>query len=248
MHPYRMQTLIMQRGKDQIANVTQRNSVYQTIDALQRAGLIAISETSRDSRRPERTVYGATKAGRQALRLWVRNGLSTVAREYPEFPAVIATLYGVDSTEDLGLLLAARAEALHDRLKGLETPYPTVPRLFLLESEHMAAVARAEIKWLRGVIADLRSGKLAFPSEAQIRQISVELGAPSSAATTKILKEIRASSQSSKGARGPGHPAIQTGRTARQARAKIASVRKKVRPSDRIPKASLRKVKRARAR
>jgi len=231
MHPYRMQALITQRGKDQIANVTQRNSVYQTIDALLRAGLIAIRETSRDLRRPERTIYDATEAGREALRLWVRNGLSTVAREYPEFPAVISTLYGVDSTEDLGLLLAARAEALQIRLNGLETPYQTVPRLFLLESEHMAAVARAEIKWLRGVIADLKSGKLAFPTEAEIRQISAGLGAPSSAAITKILKEVRASSQSSK-----------------EARAKTASVRKKVRKSDRTSKASPRKLKRARTR
>jgi hypothetical protein len=32
-----MQTLIKERGKDQIANVAQRNSVYQTIAALKRA-------------------------------------------------------------------------------------------------------------------------------------------------------------------------------------------------------------------
>src|ERR1700738_191048 len=70
MHPYRMQTLIKERGKDQIANVAQRNSVYQTIDALLRAGLIAISETSRQERRPKRTIYEATDEGRRALRSW----------------------------------------------------------------------------------------------------------------------------------------------------------------------------------
>src|ERR1700757_3362894 len=84
MHPYRMQVLIKQRGKDQIANVAQRNSVYQTIAALLRAGLIAVRETSRPDRHPERTVYEATAAGRDALRSWVRGGLSTVSREYPE--------------------------------------------------------------------------------------------------------------------------------------------------------------------
>src|SRR5215471_405199 len=77
MHPYRMQTLIRQRGKDQVANVAQRNSVYQTIDALERAGLIAAKETSREENRPERTLYGATDEGRRALRAWVRDGLST---------------------------------------------------------------------------------------------------------------------------------------------------------------------------
>src|SRR6185369_12765581 len=86
MHPYRMQTLIKQRGKDQVANVAQRNSVYQTIDALRRAGLIRVRETSREERRPERTIYEATDEGRRALAAWVRTGLSTVAREFPEFP------------------------------------------------------------------------------------------------------------------------------------------------------------------
>src|SRR5579862_1201460 len=63
MHPYRMQALIKERGKDQIANVAQRNSVYQTITGLRRAGLIAIRETSREERRPERTIYKVTEEG-----------------------------------------------------------------------------------------------------------------------------------------------------------------------------------------
>src|SRR5229473_5980721 len=76
MHPYRMQTLIKQRGKDEIANVAQRNSVYQTIAALRRAGLITIRETSRTERRPERTVYEVTEEGRRTLRSWMRIVLS----------------------------------------------------------------------------------------------------------------------------------------------------------------------------
>ena len=75
MHPYRMQALIKERGKDQIANVAQRNSVYQTIAALSRAGLITIRETSRDERWPERTVYEVTEEGRRTLRLWLRTVL-----------------------------------------------------------------------------------------------------------------------------------------------------------------------------
>ena len=60
MHPYRMHEVIKERGKDRIANVAQRNSVYQTIDRLLRAELIAVRETTRDERRPERTVYEIT--------------------------------------------------------------------------------------------------------------------------------------------------------------------------------------------
>src|ERR1041384_6613889 len=68
MHPYRMHEVIKARGKDRIANVAQRNSVYQTIDRLLRAELITVLETARDVRRPERTVYEITDAGMDALR------------------------------------------------------------------------------------------------------------------------------------------------------------------------------------
>ncbi len=210
MHPYRMQTLIKLRGKDQIANVAQRNSVYQTIDALQRAGLIAIRGTSREERRPERTTYEATEDGRRALRAWVRTGLSTPAREFPEFPAALSTLYGVEGADDLRTLLDSRIEALEARLAELEKPYPDVPRIFLLEAEHVAAVVRAEVKWLRGVVADLRSGRLTYPSEQEIRRISTTMGRPSDEAAGRLARELRGPSES----RGP---------SARRAKSRIVS-------------------------
>src|SRR5277367_4777355 len=139
MHPYRMQTLIKQRGKDLIANVVQRNSVYQAIDALQRAGLIAVRETARDDRRPERTVYEATAAGQQALQTWVRTGLAAPAREFPAFPAALASLACLGDLQELANLLEARIEAQTMRLAEFEQSVPNVPRIFLLESDFLAA-------------------------------------------------------------------------------------------------------------
>lgn len=190
MHPYRMQTLIEQRGKDKVANVAQRNSVYQTIDALERAGLIEVRETTRDENRPERTIYEATEAGRRALRAWVRAGLSTPAREFPEFPAALATLYGVDSPRELRELFEARIAALEPRLAEHETLFP-LPRVFLLEEEYMAAMARAEIAWLRSIVADVRAGRLKWPTAAEIRRIGAELGAPSEEAFSRHARRAR---------------------------------------------------------
>src|SRR5262245_17396862 len=145
MHPYRMQTLIKERGKDHVANVAQRNSVYQTIDALLRAGLIAVRETSREENRPERTIYEATDEGRRTLDAWVRSVLSTPAREFPDFPAALALLRPDMKPAELRGLLEARVAALETRLGGHEGPFPELPRWFLLEEEYMAAIVRAEI-------------------------------------------------------------------------------------------------------
>jgi DNA-binding PadR family transcriptional regulator len=190
MHPYRMQTLIQQRGKDQIANVAQRNSVYQTIVALLRAGLIAVRGTSRDERRPERTIYEATEAGRRALRTWIRQGLASVAREFPEFPAVLSLLDPTLRPMELGALLATRAEALEARLAEFGKAPAGLPRIFLLEEEYLAAIVRAELKWLRSVIADLRSGSLVFPSKAEMLRLAATMGGPSEKAINRIETEL----------------------------------------------------------
>ena len=86
LHPYGVQRLIKQWGKDQVVNVGQRAGLYRTIDRLLAAGLIAVRETGRDQQYPERTVYEVTDEGRAAARAWLIEMLRTPKREFPEFP------------------------------------------------------------------------------------------------------------------------------------------------------------------
>jgi DNA-binding PadR family transcriptional regulator len=176
MHPYRMQQMIKERGKDKIANVAARNSVYQTIDRLLRTSLIAVRETSRDERRPERTVYEITEAGWDALRSWTRGMLGAPAREFPEFPAALASLM-VLAPEDVLAELTQRAAALEAEIATQEAEVasvPDLPRLFTLDDEYLLAVRRAELRWIDGVVAALRSGELTW-SEEWIRAIAEKL-------------------------------------------------------------------------
>jgi DNA-binding PadR family transcriptional regulator len=200
MHPYRMQTLIKQRGKEHVANVAQRNSVYQTIVALHRAGLIAIHGVSREERRPERTAYEATDVGHQTLRAWIRHGLANVAREFPEFPAVLSLL---DPTlRPRSWARSWRVAPWHSRraLPSLERLRPGLPRIFLLEEEYMAAIVRAELKWLHSVIADFRSGSLGFPSKAEMLRLAATMGGPSEEAIRRIETELDENSANAAGA------------------------------------------------
>lgn len=167
MHPYRMHEVIKERGKDRVANVAQRNSVYQSIDRLQRAGLITVLTTTRDERRPERTVYAITPDGWFTLRDWTADMLASPSRDYPEFPAALASLM-VLSPEDVTAHLARRSADLRaalDEDRQAMTVVPDLPRLFLLDEEYSIAVREAELRWVDGVLEALRSGELTWSEE-----------------------------------------------------------------------------------
>ncbi|HEX2037717.1 MAG TPA: PadR family transcriptional regulator [Chloroflexota bacterium] len=165
MHAYRMQQLIKEREKDKVVNVAQRNSIYQTIDRLRRAGLIAVRETARDERRPERTVYEITPYGSETLEQWLREMLSTPAREFPEFPAALAFLPLLDPC-DVRQRLERRVTLLEEELAQLDAELAgaggSLPRIFLVEVEYARAVTAAELAWVRALVDDLRSGRLTW--------------------------------------------------------------------------------------
>ena len=162
MHPYRMQQVIRERGQDQLVNVAQRNSVYQALDRLVRDGLARPAGTARDGGRPERTVYEITDEGAAALRDRVATMLTMPAREFPEFPVALAFL-AILPPDEARALLAARIDAQEERLAAVRAQAPPgLPRLFLIEDEYRAALLRAELTWLRGVVDDLAAGRLAW--------------------------------------------------------------------------------------
>jgi DNA-binding PadR family transcriptional regulator len=168
MHPYRMQQLIKERGMEEVINVRQRASIYQTIERLLRDGLIAVRETSREAGRPDRTVYEATEKGSTVLREWLRTILAVPQQEFPEFPAGLSFIALLDA-EDVRRQLEKRAAALETELRRIETALNIVkdelPRLFMLEMEYKRAVTDAELGWVSRIIEDLRSGKLDWNEE-----------------------------------------------------------------------------------
>jgi DNA-binding PadR family transcriptional regulator len=178
MHPYRMQQLIKERGKDEVINVRQRASLYQTIDRLLRANLITVRETEREERWPERTIYELTAEGRETMISWLREMLSRPAREFPEFPAALAYL-PLLAPEDAQRQLERRAQALAAELARIETQLSSaegvIPRLFLIEIEYLRDMLNTELRWVQSLIADLESGRLTW-SEEWIRAIAVQLG------------------------------------------------------------------------
>ncbi|MDH6143905.1 DNA-binding PadR family transcriptional regulator [Kitasatospora sp. GP30] len=172
LHPYGMQRLLKQWGKDQVVNVGQRTSLYRAIDRLLGAGLIAVRETERDQQYPERTVYEITDAGREATRSWLLEMLREPKSEFPEFPVALANLMLLTPGEIeqalTARLTAVRAGQAAQQRSLAETAAFGVPRVAMLENEYAVALATAEADWLESVIADLRAGTLTWSAEELI--------------------------------------------------------------------------------
>jgi DNA-binding PadR family transcriptional regulator len=158
MHPYRMQQLIKERGKDTVVNVTARNSLHQVIDRLQRAGLVEIYTREQASNRPTRTVYQITDLGRSTGHAWERAMLATPAAEFPEFPAALACIPIFLFPGEVRDALAQRAETLQTELARREraaAQAAALPRLLLLEDEYKRAILSSELVWVRTLVTDL---------------------------------------------------------------------------------------------
>src|SRR5579884_1672882 len=142
MHPYEMQVHMRERGHDQVIKL-KGGSLYNTIERLTIAGLIEPLETSREGRRPERTIYALTGAGRDDLELWLRELLSEPIQEYPWFGAALAFL-GALPQEEVEPLLERRALSLAAEVVAKESLQQALerrdfPRLFGVEIEYQIA-------------------------------------------------------------------------------------------------------------
>jgi DNA-binding PadR family transcriptional regulator len=168
MHPYEMATTMRERGKEQSIKLN-FGSLYTVVDALQRAGFITAQETVREGRRPERTVYEITPAGRTELYDWLCEILGEPAKEYPQFLAGLS-LIGVLPPAKATAVLEQREQRLAEQLKrgqedlaawsAGERGLPPLPRIFLIETEYELAMHDAELTWLRGLLRDLKDGTL----------------------------------------------------------------------------------------
>src|SRR5437762_9295588 len=104
LHPYAIQSRMKAWGKEQVVNLSQRANLYKTIERLHQAGLIAVRQTERDQRFPERTVYELTDEGLRVGREWLVDMLSNPRNEFPQFPAALSFVFGLFPGEALSVL------------------------------------------------------------------------------------------------------------------------------------------------
>jgi DNA-binding PadR family transcriptional regulator len=169
-HPYEMQRLMRERHKDYA--IGRPRSFYDAVNRLLAAGLIEPVETTRDGRHPERTIYEITAEGRDEFAAWLNELLAEPATEYSAFHVALSLL-GAQPCQSVLAALRQRCVALEAQIAGLDTANAMLqaqlglPRLVLLEQEHASVLRKAELAWVRGLIADLEAGRLLWPTNPE---------------------------------------------------------------------------------
>jgi DNA-binding PadR family transcriptional regulator len=163
MHPYEMASTMRERGKEQTIKLNY-GSLYTVVDSLAKNGLIEAMEATREGRRPQRTVYQLTGAGRARLDAWMSELLAEPVKEYPQFEAAL-TLLPVLHPDAVTELLHTRIRLLQKEIGQarimLEAAHDAgLPRLLLIESEYHLVLRETELSWVEELVGELEAGTL----------------------------------------------------------------------------------------
>jgi DNA-binding PadR family transcriptional regulator len=174
MHPYEVAATLKHRHKHESIKL-RYGTLYTVIELLTVRRFIRAKETSRDGKRPERTIYSLTVAGHDELRDWLRELLREPAKEFPQFEAALCLLPVLPPDEAV-VLMRERAVHLTGKVAQMEAelaqvvgqdlsamvgpdeklPAPLVgrkfPPIFVVECEYRLALIKAELAFVNELV------------------------------------------------------------------------------------------------
>jgi len=197
MHPYQLHQALVERGDTRLVRVSP-GAVYHGVERLERDGLVEVVGTDRDGRRPERTTYRLTDAGRTAFSQRLTSFLGDDHPSYPLFSVGVAEATELPATE-VAAQLRRRRDREEARRVDLEARHRMaldsgLPRRYALDVEHDLALMATEITWLDATIAEIERGDLdwdsPFPTDYKAR-IAAARAAAAQAAQPRTAQRTR---------------------------------------------------------
>jgi DNA-binding PadR family transcriptional regulator len=192
MHPYEMSSTLRERAKEQSIKLNY-GSLYSVVDSLQRHKLIDVQETVREGRRPERTVYAITDAGRIEFVDWLSELLAVPVKEYLQFEAALSLMPTLSPDEVVRLLEVRRIrlEAEIASADGLVAAMADqgMPSLWTIEVDYQQVLRRAERDFVVVTLDRIRKGHL---PDIQVWRRAHQLadGVPAEADWEQAVREI----------------------------------------------------------
>jgi DNA-binding PadR family transcriptional regulator len=159
MHPYEISSTLRERRKEDSIKINY-GSLYAVVESLEKNALIEARERVREGRRPERTVYALTDAGRAALQKWLGELLAEPTRQFTDFEAALSLMPAVPP-ERVVHLLRQRLDRLRDEDSACQQMLSRsagFPRLFTIEGEFQAALRTAELAFVTELLSEIERG------------------------------------------------------------------------------------------
>lgn len=162
-HPYDIAFTMQARRMNEHIKLSM-GTLYHVVEQLQRLGWLEPTETAREGRRPERTIYAVTPEGRRQLHQRLRELIAEPAREYSSFEAGLSFIHQLPREEAVALL-RRRAAALGEQIDLWDYTLERlreqgVTRLALLECEMVQDARRFQAGWALRIAEEIESGHL----------------------------------------------------------------------------------------
>ena len=162
-HPYDIAYTMHHRHMDEHIKLS-LGTLYHVVEQLQKLGWVRPTETAREGRRPERTVYTVTPEGRERFLQRLRELISQPCREYSSFEAGLSFLHQLPRQE-AAALLRQRAAALRGQMECWDQTEQQLRekglmRLALIEAEMVQDTRRFQADWAIRIAEEIESGAL----------------------------------------------------------------------------------------
>jgi len=163
MHPYEMAQTMRTRAKHESVKLNY-GSHYGVVEGLEKRGLIHAVETTREGRRPQRTIYELTPDGEIELSEWMAEIVAVPTKEYLRFEAALSFI-GALPPDEAADLLRQRTLALEVEIDQMAAAVDGslrrgLPRMFFIEAEYKLALLRCELDFARTLADDIETGRL----------------------------------------------------------------------------------------
>ena len=140
-------------------------SIYFALDKLAKEGFVEKVSVEKEGKRPSRSVYQITSAGREEFMRLLRESWQQVEREY--FSLDICLFFAEAlPPQEIEAYLRGRQKALQEVLQHIhshrdeEMAQPDIPPVARAIFEHSIAHTSAELEWVNDLLRKLESGTL----------------------------------------------------------------------------------------
>jgi len=155
-HPYEMQHIMRMRKMDKFTSLY-KGSIYFAVERFKDVGLIEVSGVIKEDKRPDKTLYKITDAGKTEFQELLMEQFTKEEQFYdPIYTALVFANYSDSRT--IANLIEQKIKYIEKKIKVMETSYeeikPTVPRsvhhIYIGLIEH----AKTDLRWLQSLKND----------------------------------------------------------------------------------------------